>query len=117
MPRSLLTLLRAVPIFLLCACTSQPLDGGSCDELNAEIQQWLDAHRSCQVDSDCAYAHTACGLPGECGDPANKQAQGAYLDGLVAQWEQQCGSGNHCECPFLPLVGCVSGTCAVKLGR
>lgn len=91
-------------------------DSASCDEILREVPRWLDAHRDCHADSDCKLVRTDCGLAYDCGDAFNASASGAYLDALIANWDQR-----RCvfQCPTCPrgrprTPTCVAGVCALR---
>jgi hypothetical protein len=93
------------------------LAGASCGDVSAAVQQWMDSHKACKVDSDCMESRTACGLAGQCGFYANTGLPGAYWDSLLTAWGQQCAAGAKCTpCPLSPDAppGCMGGVCGPK---
>ncbi|MSP60895.1 MAG: hypothetical protein EXR72_11230 [Myxococcales bacterium] len=130
----------ALLALLATACATNPLAGGddagstpdlarladgatpdgrsSCADVAATVKGWLDAHATCQMDSDCGSLYTNCGLAGQCGGYYNKAASGAHLSLLLEQWKQSsCDLLAACP-PCVPLQGvpgCLGGVCGAKL--
>lgn len=93
------------------------LRGASCGDVSLAVSQWLDAHRTCQVDADCTSLSTACGLDGSCGIYVNTGAPGPYFSSLLDAWQAgTCGAGKCTPCALWPngMPGCVMGVCAAK---
>jgi hypothetical protein len=128
-------------VFLGFGCVSRSLEGGlrdsgpgdgaltvdlgtadlsGCSSLLTATTEWLNSHVDCQRDEDCVWRYTACGLPGMCGIHVNTGAAGAYLDSLLAAWQQAgCYDLPPCECAPPPPIppGCNGGRCGFRQPR
>jgi hypothetical protein len=98
---------------------SEPIDaaGLSCAQIEASVQSWLAAHRSCTIDSDCAEVMGLCNAPDACNSFYEASSAGPYLTSLVNAWLQR-----HCAaaCPACPKhdpplqAFCNAGVCSYR---
>lgn len=97
---------------------SMPADlvGAQCQDVYSDVQQWLDSHRSCNGDADCAIVQTVGCLPAVCGDYFNVTVSGPYLDSLLSYWRahQTCWPDGCAPCTGMTAIGpaaCMDGIC------
>jgi hypothetical protein len=113
----------AAAIVALSSCRSGsdgPPDFGpsTCEQIANGVQAWLDDHKSCQQDSDCAFfSSPGCTLPpSPCGGIYNKAAWDPYVTMLAATYKT-AGCFPH-DCPQCPAdMGvpiCSNHQCAPK---
>jgi hypothetical protein len=87
------------------------LAGATCSDIASAEQAYIDAHKSCVRDSDCAQTTTPCGLPGTCGTWLAVSAV-AGLATFDNAWTAMGCMGPCPPCAFPPPAYCASGTCA-----
>lgn len=109
---------------LVCAtaaagCATTPTDNPGCPTLGAQVNQLMASSVGCSADADCVcYAHTACGLRGECGEAVNGAAS-LQLDRLIAQWQLNCPNelSTCLDCSAPPMVPhCSDARCQCTFG-
>jgi hypothetical protein len=76
----------------------------SCGQLESAVQYWLDAHRSCDSDGDCAFVAGLCVAADQCASYYNASANGPYLWSLISAWERRPCANACGQCPHTPPV-------------
>ena len=92
------------------------LASAQCQDVYSTVSQWLNAHRSCNNDSDCTIVETVGCLPAACGDYFNTSVSGPFFDSLLSYWKAHtyCWPDGCAPCTGMKAVGpasCVGGVC------
>ncbi len=80
----------------------------------AAVGSFIDAHRTCKTDGECAVTNTGCGMPGHCGVGVQAKAVGELQTKSRAAVAacQRAGVPLPCAtCPQLPPARCAGGFC------
>ena len=87
------------------------LAGATCNDIDQAEQTYLDRHRNCVRDSDCAEVTTPCGTPYACGISLEASAVGG-LATFDNAWAAMGCSGPCPPCKISATVFCDNGTCS-----
>lgn len=80
----------------------------------AAVGTFIDAHKACKADADCAVTNTGCGMPGHCGVGVQAKAVGELQNKSRAAVAacQKAGVPLPCAtCTALPPARCAGGFC------
>src|SRR5687767_5167015 len=86
-----------------------------CSSEQAEVREFLEASRACQVDDDCVVVHTGCHdyVGGHCSQAAiDRQAASSSKWKELSQELSDCEEGDECvHCLALLNPACNAGSC------
>ncbi len=91
-----------------------PKDRRACAALNAKVDAFLDAHRTCKTPADCVEVRSACGTKGVCGAYLARSDEATFLPLADEVRSAECFAKGAVPCPSCRPLGppaCVAGKC------